>query len=276
MPDTLEPRSFSRVLRDAIDDFAKRGFVDEVQVNHWLGLLRKAAERDLGPETRIDEEARRSLEAVFRRAVEGGRVVERVPEIGRYTLNMIAPRLRLELDRRILASADLIKLRRRETIEKTLRRFAGWTSSVPPGGRGVIDKRGVRSNLCEDMQRARWEKRRVEIDQGAKLMANIADVAARGNGAIAVIWHSNWRQRGYDYRPDHKERDLQVYALKDSWAIQQGLIRKGPAGYYEDVTAFGQEVFCRCFGQWLLSPRRLPEDMLTAKGRAWIAAQRAA
>jgi hypothetical protein len=51
--------------------------------------------------------------------------------ISRFTLNYLEPKLRTELDRRILASVDLIQLNRRKAIDTTLSRFSGWASSIP-------------------------------------------------------------------------------------------------------------------------------------------------
>jgi len=50
--------------------------------------------------------------------------------------------------------------------------------------------------------------------------------------AIALIWHSNWRQAGYDYREDHKERDLEIYTLRPNWALERGFMKASPAGLY--------------------------------------------
>jgi hypothetical protein len=272
MPDTLEPNTFRRILKAAVDDFAARGFVSEQQVTYWMALLRNAAEREIGSESKMAEDVRRALGAVFQRAVRGGRVAERVPEVGKYTIAMIEPRLRAELDRRILASLDLIKLRRKETIEKTLRRFSGWTTSIPAGGRGVIDKREVRANIGKDLQTVRWERRRVEIDQGHKLVANIAAVVAEQNGAIAGRWRSNWRQAGYDYREDHKGRDGRIWIVRNSWAVEQGLVSRSTP-YLDTISQPAQEPFCRCWWEWILSPRRLPKDLLTRKGREWVEAK---
>ena len=46
----------------------------------------------------------------------------------RFTLNYMEPKLRSELDRRIMASADLIKLNRTAAINKTCRGFSGWAN----------------------------------------------------------------------------------------------------------------------------------------------------
>lgn len=258
------------MVRQAVADLLARGYQSAAQIEHWLGLIRAAAEREIGDEGRLDAETRRHLEALYSKLVERGQVLEQVPGVGRYTLAMIRPDLRAELDRRILASANLIKLHRREAIEKTLRRFEGWSTAIPQGGEGAIDKREVRAHVCKSAKDFRYERRRVAIDQGAKLVANIADIVAVGNGAVAAEWHSRWREPHYDYREDHKERDRRVYAIRDNWAIRAGLMTKG-AGYTDEMTRAGEEPFCRCSMQYILSPRQLPDAMLTRKGQQWIA-----
>lgn len=270
MSDTHGPQSLAEILRAAIADFSTRGYVSREQIERWLALIRAATEREIGDPGRLDAETRRRLEAVYVRMVDKGRVLDMVPGVGRYTLAMVRPQLRAELDRRILASANLIKLHRREVVEATLRRFEGWSTAIPPGGEGAIDKREVCAHVCKDLKTFRYERRRVEIDQGHKLIANVADIVAMGNGAIAGIWHSRWREMNYDYRPDHKARDERVYAIRDNWAIRAGLMNKG-AGYLDEMTRAGEEPFCRCSVQYLLSPRQLPDSMLTRKGQQWIA-----
>jgi hypothetical protein len=111
--------SFSRVLADAIADIAERGYESAEQIDRWATLLRAAAEWELGDEAAVDRRVREAMGAIYTRLVDKGRVVQYVPDVSRYTLAMIKPQLRAELDRRILASADLIKLRRREAIEGT-------------------------------------------------------------------------------------------------------------------------------------------------------------
>lgn len=273
MPNDAGSFRFSEILGAAIADLVERGYVSQEQIDGWLTLLRSAAERDLGPAGRIDADARRHMEALYRRLIEGGKILQFVPGIGRYTLAMVQPELRAELDRRILASVGLIRIHRREAIEKTLQRFQGWSTAIPRGGEGVVDKREIRAHVSKSIRDFKFERRRVDIDQGHKLIANVADIVAVRNGAIAAEWHSHWREPGYQYRPDHKERDGKVYAIRDSWAIRAGLMNKG-AGYADDITRPSVEPFCRCTYRYLLSPRQLPDEMLTQKGRDWIAAGR--
>jgi len=264
------PYGFQQVLRDAVADVSTRGYVSAEQIDYWRGLLRNAAERETPSEAQIDAMMRDAMGAIFRREIDNARIVRRVPGISRYSLAMVRPHLRGELDRRIMASADLIKLRRKDAIEKTLARFAGWSTSIPAGGAGEVDKRETKEAIGKGVAQFRFEQRRVAIDQGHKLVSNVAHIVALDSGAIAGIWHSHWRQAGYAARPDHKARDERVYAVRDSWAIRDGLMNKG-AGYLDDMTAAGEEPFCRCFVEYITSPRRLPDTMLTRKGQKWLA-----
>jgi hypothetical protein len=48
--------------------------------------------------------------------------------------------------------------------------------------------------------------------------------------------------------------------------MERGLMKAGPAGYYDEVTGVGYEPNCRCYAQWLDALRALPNDMLTKNG----------
>jgi hypothetical protein len=265
----LGARTFRRVLSDAVADIAEHGYDDPERIERWIMQLRVAAEREVGSPERVNAQMRAALEAIYGRLVEGGGIARYAPEVPRYTAQMLRLQLRPEVDRRILAATDLIRIRREETIEKTLRQVIGWSTSIPPGGVSDETRREVKSRLGKDLQQYRFECRRVQIDQGHKLIANVANIVAVDNGAIAAEWHSHWRQNGYNYRKDHKERDGKFYAIRDSWAMREGLITKG-AGYLDEITQPAQEPFCRCWCRYVSSPRKLPDEMLTAKGRAWI------
>jgi hypothetical protein len=271
--DARTARSFRETLDAAIADLVENGFDSMERVERWTRDLRFAAERSLVSERSLEDQLREGLAAIYRRMVDRGGVFRFNPEAERFTLERIKPALRSELDRRILASANLIKLNRQESIEKTLRRFQGWSTSIPPGGVSAEKRPEVKATVRKSLAQLPYEERRVLIDQGHKLTNAISETLAIDGGAIAGRWRSNWRQPGYDYRPDHKERDGEVYAVRGSWAQSKGLIRRG-AGYTDEVTAPGQEVFCRCYWVWLYSLGELPEDMLTAKGRSALAAAR--
>lgn len=264
-------RTFSQVLQAAVADIAENGYESADQIDTWLGILRNAAERELGPDRAIDDQMRAAMETIYRRLVERGAVTKYVPDVPLYTIAMVRPELRAELDRRILAAADLIKIRRKESIEKTLARFQGWSTAIPPGGEGRIDKREVRSDIGKSMKQIRYEKWRVAVDQGHKLSANVADIVAVGSGAIAAEWNDRGEHdKNYDARKEHLKRSGKIFIVRDSWAHQMGLIR-ATNGFTDEIEMVGQLPFCSCFYRYISSPRRLPESMLTAKGKKWVA-----
>lgn len=267
-------RSFHDVVAEAIRDITENGFDSQERIDRWLRELRIAAERETMSAASVESMMRDALTAIYTRLVERGSILRFAPGMPRYTLERVKPKLRGELDRRIAASANLIKLNREEAINKTLRRFQGWSTSIPPGGIPAEDKRTVKAEIRKSLASLPFEERRVLVDQGHKLTAALADITANENGAIAARWRSNWRQPGYDYREDHKDRDGQVYLIRGSWAQRDGLVKPSSAGWVDDVTAPGQEVYCRCYYTYAFNLRDLPDDMLTAKGRAALAKAR--
>lgn len=268
--------SFSEVLRAAIEDLSATGYVSPDRVADWVTRLRNAAERELGSEAAVEQKVREGLTRLFESASDGARLAQTVPGVGRFTRAMVKPKLYAELDRRILAAADLIKVNRKEAVDKTLRRFRGWATSIPPGGDETIDRRETRQLLGKELREHRYHQRLVANDQGHKLVANVANLVAEDAGAIAAEWRSHGAtDRSYDARKTHLERDGKIYLIRGSWADEQGLLR-AVNGYTDDVTRPGQEVNCRCFYRYILSPRRLPDGFLTRKGQEWVARGREA
>lgn len=272
MPDARQ--SFQDVLNAAIADIADHGFDSMERIDRWTAALKAAAEQSFPDPRSVEQQVRDGLTTIYRRLVERGGIYRHNPGVQRYTIERLRPALRNELDRRILASANLIKLNRSASIEKTLQRFQGWSTSIPKGGVPAKQKAGVKDDVRKSMRSLPFEERRVLIDQGHKLIASINDVVASDGGAIALIWRSNWRQPGYDYREPHKERDGRVYLIRDSWAHKAGLVKKGTNPYYDEITAVAQEPFCRCYAVYIFSLSELPVDMLTAKGKAMLAGAR--
>lgn len=266
--------SYHDVLTEAINDLAANGFDSAERVAYWQARLREAAERTMASTAQMEEMLRESMAAIYKRLVDNGGLMRAHVGVSRFTVERLRPQMQAELSRRILASADLIRLNRKQAIEKTQQRFAGWATSIPAGGSKVVDKRDEKASIKKALSSLPFEERRVLIDQGHKLTASINEVVATGSGAIAVRWNSHWRQRGYNYRADHKERDGKVFLLRSSWARDGGLAKPGPDGYYDEITALAQEPFCRCWGTWLYNLRDLPKDMLTVKGADALAEAR--
>lgn len=264
----MKRTTFDDVVTAAVEDLADQGYDSPQRLAFWQARLREAADAAMRPAREMEERLRDAMVSIYRRLVDRGVVLRRHPGVERFTLQRVAPHLRAELDRRIMASADLIRLNRTEAVQKTLQRFAGWATSVPKGGSKATDKPEVKQDLKKSLRQLPFVERRVLIDQGHKLSASISEIVAKDGGAIAGTWHSHWRQRGYNYRPDHKERDELVYMLRGNWAQERGLAKPGPDGYYDEITSVGEEPFCRCYMTWLHALRDLPDEMVTAKGRA--------
>jgi hypothetical protein len=257
---------FYSVLTAAVNDLAEAGFDSVERVAAWTRKLREAAERSMISPASLEQMLRDGLAVTYRKFVEEGRIIELHPGVARYTIDRIRPALRSELDRRIAASADLIRLNREEAINKTLRRFSGWATSIPKGGTEAADKREVKRDIRKSLAQLPFEERRVLIDQGHKLVSSISDIVATDGGAIAGEWKSHWRQANYDYREPHKERDGHCYLVRGSWAHNAGLVRPAD-GYTDDITKPAEEINCRCQYRWVYAIRDLPPDMLTAKGK---------
>lgn len=259
----------------AVADLTRHGYDSQKRVDEWMAKIEAAARRSLTSPTKLEQLLRDTLKAEYARLVDRDHVARLHPGVSRFTLREVKPKLRAELDRRIMTSASLIKLNRDQSIDKTLQRFQGWATSVPAGGSKVTDRREVKYDVGKALKQLPFEERRVIIDQGHKLTASINDVIAQDGGAIAMRWHSHWRELNYNYRKDHKERDAKVYLIRNSWAHEKGYVKPGEAGYLDEITQPAEEPFCRCFGTYIYSVKRLPEDMVTQKGRDAMEAARA-
>lgn len=266
--------SYYEVLTEAVNDILEHGYDSAERVAYWTNRLAQAAESATKPPPVMEQMLREAMIDIYRRLIEKGGIAATHPGISRFTLEHLKPQLRGELDRRILAAADLIKLNRQEAIRKTLHRFQAWSTSIPAGGTEAAARAKVKKEIRKSLGALPFEERRVLIDQGHKLIASINNVVAKGGGAIALEWRSNWRQANYNYREDHKDRDRKIYTMRPNWALDQGLMKVGPAGYYDQITAVGEEVFCRCYARYLYSLRALPADMITKKGREAMAEAR--
>lgn len=266
--------SFYETLTAAIAAIAAAGFQSDAAIAEWAMRLRYVAQREMMSDSEIREHLRQSLGAIYRRQTAHG-LMETNPGVGRFTLQMLAPQMQAELERRITASAGLIRLNQQAAVDKTLQRFSGWCTSVPAGGSEIVDKREVKGSIAKPTRDTRYEARRVAIDQGHKLSSSLSEIVARGTGAIAGKWRHILPRPGYSPRHSHVERNGNYYAVPDNWAITAGLMKKG-AGYIDEITKPAEEPFCSCKYVWVTSLASLPDEMLTEKGRAWLAERKAA
>jgi hypothetical protein len=266
---------FYRVLSEAVTEMADTGFDSAERVAYWVQRIRDAAVRSMTHPHVLEAALAATFREKYRKLIEAGGILKFHPGIPLFTVDRLKPKLRSELDRRLMAARGLIKFNRAAAIERTAQRFSAWATSVPDGGSDAVNKLETKAGIRKALASLPYEIRRVEIDQGHKFVASLNNIIATDGGAIALTWHSHWRQKNYDYREDHKERDGKVYVLRGNWAINQGFMRVDGHQYYDQITAVGEEVNCRCNAVYLYSLRSLPPDMVTSKGRESLARARA-
>jgi len=255
--------TFFEVLTAAVNDIIEHGFDSKERIDEWLKKIKEAAQKELIPDWKMNQEMEKALTSAFNRLVIKGGLVNK--NVSRFTVDRLKPTLRSELDRRIMASANLIKMNREKNIADVLQRFEGWATSIPSGGSKAVDKVKEKQDIKKSLGKMPFEQRRVVIDQTHKLIANINDIVAVDGGAIAGQWHSHWKQPNYNYRKDHKERDNKIYVIRGNWASEKGYI-KPINGYTDDITSPGEEVYCRCSYKYIYNLQKLPTEMLTKKG----------
>lgn len=280
MVQTRDNRTYSQVLDQAINDMTTNGYDSAERVAYWSTQLRLAAERVMKSSAQVEQAVRDGLEQVYRRMIERGEIAKYHPGVGRFTLEKLRPELRNELSKSIMASANLIKLNKERRQAETLQRFQGWATSIPKGGSRSTNKREEKENLRKPIAQIKFEQKRVEIDQAHKLISSLNGIIAKSGGAIAAKWVSHWRQPNYDFDEAHKERAYDptgnVYLLRSSWALDQGLIKpmRG-VGYADQFDQPAERPFCRCYWVFVYNLRDLPEEMLTALGKKTLAAVQA-
>jgi len=258
--------TFYETLTAAINDIIEHGFDSQERVDRWVNEIRAAAVSSLTPPNVLEEALISTFGTIYTRMVEGSGLQKMNPDVSTFTISRVKPKLRQELDRRRMASHQLIKLNREKAIEAMNQRFFAWATSVPDGGTEAADRADIKKTVKKSLASLPFEERRVLIDQGHKFTATLNDIVAKDAGAIAAKWKSHWREPHYNYRKDHKERDGKIYLIRDSWAHEKGLVKPGEAGYFDKITQPGEEVYCRCAAQYIYSVGKLPEDMLTDKG----------
>lgn len=266
---------FYRVVTEAINDILEHGFDAEWRIQQWTQRLSEAMRHSLTPLGVVDGDLRKLLLGVFASTTRHDRLMRLHKGVSPYTLQQIQPRLRAELDRRILASAELIKLNREAAITKTLQRYAGWATSIPAGGTEAEKRAPIRKEVRRGIAGLPFDERRVVIDQGHKLVSAVNEIVAVDGGALGGFWRSHWRESGYNYRPDHKAMDGKFYVLRDNWALRDGLMKLAGHQYTDQVDAPGGPVFCRCYLTYVYSLRDLPAEMLTEHGRNKLSEARA-
>lgn len=267
---------FYDLLSEAIADFMKYGFDSQYRLETWTNRLNAAARAMLIPQNVLEKSLRDALIRVFRRSTTPAALLRRHHGISLFTIEQIKPKLRLELDRRILAAANLIRLNREASIARTLGRFQGWATSIPIGGSGLDTRSEVATSVRRGVAGLPFEERRVIIDQGHKLTSAVNDIVATDGGAIAGIWRHVMEGGGYQARPQHEARNGHIFVIRSNWAIARGLMKLDGREYTDQIEQPAELPFCRCTYQYLYNLRDLPRSMLTAKGASELMRVRAA
>lgn len=266
--------TFAQVLTAAMQDVERRGFLSIEQVKEWERRLAEALRRSFTPDAVMKAMVDRALVRLYEQMVDQAKILKFHPGVPRFALERIKPHLRPELDKRIALSLNLIRLNKDSVVSKMQQRFSGWASSVPAGGSEHSKAREAKDTLKKGLTGLKFEERRVLTDQGHKLVSSINSVLAQQGNAIAAIWHSHAHQAGYDYREEHKDREIESlrrpYLVRDSWALKDGLIRTAGARYTDAMTQPAEEPFCRCYYRYLYNIRQMPRDMLTDAGLAFL------
>jgi len=256
--------TFTETLNAAISDMLAHGFDSDERLKRWLAALEISAKASLMPEARLQASVAAMLQRVYGRELKG--LTQNHQLLGQFTLAQIRPKLRDELDRRIIASAGLIRLNREASIRRTLQRFAGWASSVPKGGSDIESRRQVKKVVRRGIAALPFEERRVVIDQGHKLAAAISEIVAKDGGAIAAVWeHVKRGPPSYQSREQHVARDGHVFLVRNSWAHKEGLVKLGGHQFTDEIEAPGELVFCSC----LTGSTRIPFANIQAVFRRW-------
>jgi len=276
----MSRKTFYETVAAAIKDFARNGYDSQERLDYWRRLIEAAAAASFASLDDVERDVRKTMTLAYYRLVTKGGLLRRMPQVSAYTLQKMTPSLQSELNRRIIASIDLIKLNRPAAIAKTVQRFTGWATSVPEGGfpsdvrKGTYKYADIKADVQKAMTSLPFEERRVIIDQNAKLVSAINTTVAVGGGAIAAIWQSHKHQKGYDGRPEHNKRDGDMYLVRDSWVIEKGLVKRGAGAYTDSIEQPGEFVFCRCSWVYVFHLRDLPADWLTKKGTETLAEAR--
>lgn len=259
--------SFDEVLTQAVNYFVNNGYNDASQLIYWGNRLGTAARNELMDITRVKARLQAALTMEYSKLVDRGGAMSLHPDLSKQTLQRLRPILREILSNRVRAGNALATMAREEEIANTIRRFAGWASSLPNSSQPATDRRAVRQQIRSGLRTASRRETNLIIDQGHKLNSNLNAAIAENSGAIAAVWVSHYNQHNYDYREQHREFYLESqerpFLIRDSWAHKQGLLNTVGATFTDQLPHRpGQLPFCRCYFKYIYSPSRLPPEML--------------
>ena len=259
-------KTYYQIVSEAIKDIRLHGYDSQRRIDYWRDKIRKAAKRDMVPLEKMENDLKRKFKSQYNSYLSNPL---KNHSIGKFTIEKIKPKLRAELEKRMSASRELIKVNREEMIEKTIQRFSGWATSIPSGGTKVNPDKNIKDSIRKPLSSLPFKERRVMIDQGAKFISAMNDIVAAEGGAIAAKWRARISS-GYKNREEHKERNNDIYLIRDSWAHKKGFVKPNQHGYTDEIEKPAELPYCSCYYRYIYNVSSLPEDMLTNKGKEFI------
>lgn len=258
--------TYRDLAKNAVADLST-GSASISSLEVWMNRLRSSFQSQLTPMNQVEKNLESYFGSIYNRIATKKPAKGQPTTVSKYGRSRLSKEAQDLVANKVIASVSLIKLNREIAIADSLKRTAGWYSSVPLEGVSPDNKQEAIHDITKSFKQLPYVERRVIMDQGHKLTASIEDVVCRGEGAIAAIWHSNVGQLNYNYRRDHAARNERIYLLRNSWAHKAGLIKSPYAvAFTDEQTMPAEEVNCRCKYQYLYNLQDLPTEFLTKKG----------
>lgn len=278
------------ILTGAITDIAVNGYNSEATINRWLMSLQNSLKNYSANLPAARSLVEKSMTQAFNQSFfdskgnPSAKFLQRNRGIDAFTLQRLKPKAQMKLQERIAQNASLIVLDRDAAIADTLKRFQGWT--IGQVAQQAITKTEIKKQaeaILKPVNNAPRDfvPRRRMIDQNAKMVAAVNDVIAEDGGALAMTWHQNWsanprnaenagKKDKLSPHKNHEQFDGKTFIRRESWAVKEGLLKKGDLPFLEDLQTFpGHEVYCGCTASYdysLTALYRIRPDAFTQKG----------
>ena len=195
-----------------------------------------------------------------------------------YNLKDISPEFRKILEKRVLNSLNAIKIKDKKLLLDLESRFVNFM---------LDDKEKTMRNLQENLKvnetlkHSKHYVRNILRDQTQRMNDDIDYINGKLNGAVGLIWHtqndnrvvgnpSGLYPKGNELHNNHYKRDNVFFALRDSYATQQGLLKAEVFESLEDISKIGRAINCRCDYEYLYDLRDVPSMYLSKKGIDYI------
>jgi hypothetical protein len=224
----------------------------------------------------VDKYITPQLTKTYSSQIERGDIFDYHKGVSRLRVSELKPELQDKLRQRIQANKQLITDYYLDTETKAVNNaVANWLNTTSFNKvlsddiiRGIVSK-------CDEAV-STYDISRRAIDQSHKLIADFNAVIADDAGAVAGQWHSHKKTATYMARPEHEKLNNKIYVIKNSWAVKQGLLKKGSNDWLEDLKEQpAQLINCTCYFVYfyeydLIALFKLKPEIFTEKGKAFI------